>query len=84
MKVSYLSNKGLLDDLWSCQQVSHKGRIFGCTEQLEAVDAAERCRWYSHNKRAQHEQRRRAIDLVGWKTMEAPREVRFTWLAVSN
>lgn len=71
MKLSYLSNKGLLDDLWSSQQVSHKSRIFRCSKQLGAVDAAECFRWYPHNKRAQHEQRRRVFDLVGWKMMEA-------------
>lgn len=71
MKLSYLGNKGLLDDLWSGHQVSQKRGIFGRSKQLGAVDAAERCCGYADNERAQHEQRGRAVDLAGRKRRKA-------------
>lgn len=43
----------------------HKRWIFGRSKQLRAINTAECFRWYSDNKRAQHEQGRWAIDLVG-------------------
>lgn len=54
MKPSYLSNKSLLDDLWSARYVSQEFRILGCSNQLGAADAVERIRGNTHNKRAQH------------------------------
>lgn len=67
MKLFYLSDEGLLDDLRSGRQVCHKRRILGRSDQLGAADAAERRCRNSHNKRAQHEQRRRIGDLVKCK-----------------
>lgn len=65
--MKYLSNDSLLDNLRGSQNVSHKRWIFGRRQQLSAADAAERSRWYSNNKRAQHQQSGRIINLMGWK-----------------
>lgn len=64
MKLFYLSDEGLLDDLRSGCQVCHKRRIQGRSDQLGAADIAERRCRNSRNKRTQHEQRWRIGDLV--------------------
>lgn len=64
--MKYLKNNGLLDNLWGSQNVSHKRWILGRRQQLSTADTAECSRWYSNNKRAQHQQGGWIIDLMGW------------------
>lgn len=67
IKLSYLSNKSLLNNLWRGHHVTDKRRVSGRSEQLPPTETSERCWWYSHNKRAQQQQWWWAVELEDGK-----------------
>lgn len=61
--MSYLSNNGLLDNLWSIQNVPYKRQISACIQELDPANTAVRRWWYSSDKGAQPYQIRCVIKL---------------------